>query len=91
MALSDAIKRNPVVAAIVLVVVGFLPWLATLWPAFVRDKTIPEWLAERGLFGLSPRMYAGLAVAAVVLVALVTWRTRPKKTTRAVIEVSVSR
>lgn len=70
-----AFWRNPVATAIVAIVV-FILWtlpigIAQAWPALVRDKTIPEWLAERRWPGMTAQVYTGLTVVfAVALLAL---------------------
>jgi hypothetical protein len=70
-ALSDQLlppfaRRHPFWAA-AMTGLFFLIWtfpvgVSEMWPAFVRDKTIPEWLAERQwsvLTGLYPWLVAG--------------------------------
>jgi hypothetical protein len=62
------------------IVLGFLVWgfpigFLQAWPALVRDRTLPEWLAERGLPRLSVLLAvyltaAFLSTTIVVLIAL---------------------
>ena len=62
------------------IVLGFLVWgfpigFLQAWPALVRDRTLPEWLAERGLPRLSVLLAAYLTAAfltttIVVLIAI---------------------
>jgi hypothetical protein len=76
----EAIRRHPVATAVV-AVVAFLVWslpigIAQAWPAFVRDKTIPEWLAERRWPGMTAQVYFGLTIGffltlVVLLVVLI--------------------
>jgi preprotein translocase subunit SecG len=66
-------------------IVAFVIWtlpigLAQAWPAFVRDKTIPEWLAERRWPGMTPQLYGWLTILFfIVLIVLVLIRTRRKE------------
>src|SRR5262245_11863992 len=76
----ERLKRHRIATVIIaLVVFTFwtLPeWVATMWPVLVRDKTIPEWLAEQRWPGVSQTAYnwitlvlgATLAVLAVVVI-----------------------
>ena len=82
------IQSHPVLSSIVAVAV-FVLWtlpvhVATLWPVFVKDKTIPEWLAERRWPGISPGLYTSVAIVTLVVagliiaLALIAFRTRTK-------------
>jgi len=59
-----------------LAIAFFVAWtlpttIFQVWPSFVRDKTIPEWLAERRWPGMSAQVYTGLtAMFFLVLLAL---------------------
>lgn len=82
----DAIKRHPIKSALLSVAV-FLVWslpqgIATVWPALVRDKTIPEWIAERRWPGMTPHVYGWLTIAffltLVVALLVIAIGTRKK-------------
>jgi hypothetical protein len=82
----DTLKKHPVITGVVAFVVFLvwtLPqWLATLWPALVRDKTIPEWMAEQRWSIVTPTVYGALTILFLfVLGALVFVAIRGNKTT----------
>ena len=74
------LQRHPVAAAVI-AIVCFVVWtlpvgIAQAWPAFVRDKTIPEWLAERRWPGMTAQLYGWLTIVfflalAILLVVIV--------------------
>lgn len=51
-------------------IVTFPMWLATLWPVFVREKTIPEWLAERVATAVTLDAQRWILVAVLFIIAL---------------------
>jgi hypothetical protein len=60
------LRRHPVATAVIAILV-FAVWtlplgIAQAWPAFVRDKTIPEWLAERRWPGMTAQLYGWLTI-----------------------------
>jgi hypothetical protein len=65
------LKRHKVLAAfggLVLFVVWELPeWLGNVWPAFVKDKTVPEWVAEHHWPGMTGAMHDGLAISMFIV------------------------
>jgi uncharacterized membrane protein len=68
-----ALRRHPVATAI-LAILFFVVWtlpigIAQAWPAFVRNKTIPEWLAEKRWPGMTAQIYGWLTI--VFFLALV--------------------
>lgn len=73
-------RRYPVATAVIAVVV-FLVWtfpigFAQAWPAFVKDKTIPEWLEERRWPGMTAQLYGWLTIVffltlVILLVAII--------------------
>jgi hypothetical protein len=68
MDLAAWLKRHPIFAAVGAVVVFFIwelpEWLGNVWPAFVKDKTIPEWLASHRWPGMTASAHT---VATVVM------------------------
>jgi len=83
------IQQHPiasVVGAILMFAIWSFPvWLATIWPLFIRDRTLPEWLRERGaalnfFFGSKYGWTCGVAGLAMVaiLVLCLFFPTHPK-------------
>jgi len=76
---KSVLQRHPVAAAII-AIAAFVVWtfpigIAQAWPAFVRDKTIPEWLAERRWPGMNAQVYGWLTIifflALVILLVVI--------------------
>jgi hypothetical protein len=79
MRIAETVQRYPIRAGGI--IVGFLVFtvpigIFTAWPTFVKDKTIPQWLAERGwpepfiLFVLWVICSFGLALIVVILLSI---------------------
>ena len=49
----STLRKHPLTVAFcaaAIFIVGTVPmWLATIWPLFVKNKTLPEWWSEHGL------------------------------------------
>src|SRR5439155_13499907 len=71
--LSEWLSKHPRMAVTVVLVVffgwTFPSWLGTVWTLFIRDKTLPEWLASHGLtFGMTPAWHLVITGALSVIV-----------------------
>lgn len=67
------LKDHPLVSVLVFLFGTFPVWLATLWPAFVRDQTVPEWFASQGWWRPTIWWLSLLLVLAAAAAALIWW------------------
>jgi uncharacterized membrane protein len=84
----DLLRRHPVATAII-AIAAFVVWtlpigIAQAWPAFVRDKTIPEWLEERRWPGMTAQLYGWLTIvfflALLILLVVIIIISRRRET-----------
>ena len=68
------VKEHPVAATLISFAIFLLftvpAWLATVWPAFVRDKTIPEWLSEQRWPWIARATYEWVSIGVFLVFAI---------------------